>query len=133
MQMFRGKTVIHVGFEKDSGVQHYQPYEDLVALIQVRPEREINCRDVWVYVGWHTEGKGDRNSAAVYSESLGVLGISPDEPLTYELHYQLPNDPWSYEGELLRIVWTVHVKVEINLLPDINHHEPFVLRPPDSI
>ena len=129
MRLFRGNTTIHVGFEKGEGFQSFYPGEELVALIQIRPEQEINCREVWVYVGWHTEGKGDRNSAAVYSEPISITKLSPDEPVMHELHYQLPNSPWSYQGELIRLVWTVHVKIDVAMMPDINHHEPFVLQP----
>lgn len=129
MRLFRGNTIIHVGFEKGEGFQQFSPGEDLVALIQVRPEKQINCRDVWVSVGWHTEGKGDRDSDKVYGEPVGVTTISPQAPVVHELHYQLPPSPWSYQGELIRLVWTVHVKVDIAMMPDINHHEPFVLQP----
>ncbi len=129
MRLFKGSANIHIGLDKGSGVQAYHPGETLEALIQVRPDMTINCRDVEIRVGWHTEGTGDRNSDTYFVDMAGVTSLTPNNPLTHEIRCTLPYSPWSYEGELIRIVWAVYVKIDISMMPDMNHQQPFILIP----
>ncbi len=129
MRLFKGSANMTVGFDKGTGVQEYHPGETLEAFIQVRPDIQINCRDVEIRVGWHTEGTGDRNSHTHFVDMAGVTSLSPDSVLEHEISCQLPDSPWSYQGELIQIVWAVYVKIDIAMMPDMNHQQPFVLRP----
>ncbi|MEL6149785.1 MAG: hypothetical protein AAFV33_21230 [Chloroflexota bacterium] len=125
---FRSNTMINVHFRQGGGVQTFQPGDLLEADIEIIPEKVLDCKAVEVAVGWHTEGRGDRNSSTIYVEPIPITQITPENPVNEFFSCRLPTQPWSYTGELIQIVWTVRVKVDFNML-DINHAETFILRP----
>lgn len=129
MRLIRGGADIQIRFKRGGDVLQYQPGDMLEADIEVRSENTITCRDIVVAVGWHTEGKGDRNSGRSYVDPLGVTEIVPGIPITHQFSCRLPNTPYSYEGELIRIVWALTVKVDIAMMPDMTESRPFILQP----
>lgn len=132
MKFIRGDADIRVRFKNSvtvGSIPAYQPGDLLEASLEIYGENPINCRDVEVSIGWHTEGKGDRNNGRAYLEPLGVTQIEPGIPVAHNVSFRLPSTPWSYEGELIQVVWAVNVKIDIAMMPDINSAHPFVLQP----
>lgn len=128
MSRFRS-TAVNVHFRKGSGIQTFRPGDLLEADIEVISDKPVECHGIEVSVGWHTEGRGDRNSETVYVEPFGVImELSPDEPVKEFFSCRLPSQPWSYTGELINIVWAVRVKVIFRVI-DLRHEETFILQP----
>lgn len=129
MRLFKGGANIDITFKRGDGVLQFKPGETLAGKVRVEAEHPITCRDVLIEVGWHTEGKGDRNSERVLMEPLMVTELLPDQPVTHPFSFTLPHRPYTYQGELIRIVWEVTVKVDIAMMPDMTESRSFVLRP----
>ena len=120
---------IGIVFKRGTEVVAYKPGETLEATVEIRPEKDINCRDVRVSVGWYTDGKGDRDSQDVYTEPMGITTLTPGRAEQFDLVFQLPRSPHSYRGQLINVVWHVEVTIDIALMPDIQESRVFVLKP----
>lgn len=122
---------IRISFKRntEAEVVAYRPGETVAAMIEIRPEKDINCRDVRVSIGWYTEGKGDRDSQDVYTEPTGVTTLMQGQPEQFNVACPLPRTPHSYRGQLISVVWQMQVTIDIALMPDIQESRVFVLRP----
>ena len=107
----------------------FHPGDTLSGVVEIQPNSVTSCRGVVVTVGWHTEGRGDRNQITIYEDRLDVTAIYPDDPIIHHFDVVLPPEPWSYAGNLIRIVWEIHAKVDIAMASDINQTLQFVLEP----
>jgi hypothetical protein len=115
---------------KGLGQTHvFHPGDTLSGVVEIQPDDVVKCRQVVVTVGWHTEGRGDRNEMTMYVDNLPITEIRPEAPLVHHFDVVLPPEPWSYAGTLIRIVWEIHAKVDIALATDINQSLQFVLEP----
>lgn len=73
--------------------------------------------DVVVSLGWETEGRGDtdRGQVAAMTVPVGPLGAAA---ATFSL--RVPDDaPVSYDGSLIRIVYTVRAQTRVKLSRDL--------------
>lgn len=122
-------TDITINFAHPDDMPVLRPGDTLEGDIQIETEKEINCRQVQVQVGWHTTGKGDinRGPADEITEPIGTL--IPGEVTVIPFRVKIPSAPWSYQGEILQIVWGVNVKIELSLAPDVTFHRPFIVEP----
>lgn len=117
------------------GIPIFRPNEDIIGVVEVLPDKVIECRGVEIQLKWRTEGKGDTDQQVIDFDSVHVTQITPDEPLIYPFQFKAPDMPWSYEGELIRIVWAVEVKIDVEAkldifnLMNIQHKAEFSLRP----
>ena len=82
--------------------------------ISWRPEEETRVKGLRVELLWRTEGRGDSDDAVVarfdgdIGETVGVTGITVPFSLT------LPREgPMSYDGQIIRILWTVRARADI--------------------
>ncbi len=50
-------------------------------------------------------------------------------PVESEFRFQLPEQPWSYSGHYINIVWEIFVYVDVPLAGDPKFRQPFVVRP----
>ena len=75
---------------------------------------------------WHTEGKGDEDLGVVHFQSLAedaaVLGTH-----SYRFEIMLPVLPLTYYGKLLKIHWTVRVRVQHEAGDDAVKDQPFIV------
>lgn len=120
---------------KRGGVPIFAPRELVTGVVEIIPDREMSCRGVEIRMGWHTEGKGDRDEMTVDYDNAAVGRIAPDDPFIYPFQFELPDMPWSYEGQLIRIVWAIHVKIDVDAkldvfnMMDVRTTREFMLRP----
>ena len=76
---------------------------------------------------WHTEGKGDQDSGIVHFEEVAL-----DDRLEHLFEVKLPLLPLTYHGELLKIHWTIRVRVDKRWSRDPLFELPFEIRATDS-
>jgi hypothetical protein len=137
--MFKGKkqaqfTVQFEGGRMRDGLMHYRPGEEINFSIEIIPEEDISFRSLTIGIAWHTEGKGDRDEEVVDSVVTRDGVLTGGVPLSDNFSFTLPDRPWSYAGELVNIIWTVKIAVDIPKARDIVHEEPFVMAPgPDQV
>lgn len=121
---------IMVRFKGAGQTRVFHPADTVQGLVELNPSRDVNCRAVEVKVGWHTEGRGTRNEAYMYTDRRDdINNLQIGEPIIIDFSCVLPPQPWSYSGTLINIVWSVEVKVDIPFGIDITHSEPFVVQP----
>lgn len=125
----RSENVMSIRLKGLGQTHVFHPSDTLSGIVEVQPNTVVKCREVVISVGWHTEGRGDRNGMNIYEDKLPVIEIYPDAPLVHHFDVILPPEPWSYAGTLIRIVWEIHAKVDIAMASDINQTMPFVLEP----
>ena len=129
MNQQRLGSVINIRLKGAGQTQVFHPGDTLSGTVEIHPDKVIKCRQVVLSVGWHTEGRGDSNAMSMHEDIIPVTEISPEIPLQHQFDVVLPYEPWSYAGTLIRIVWTIHVKVDIALGTDMNEWLQFVLEP----
>ena len=129
MKNKRPEPVISIRLKGLGQTQVFHPGDTLSGVVEIQPEDIIKCRQIVLTVGWHTEGRGDINQMTIHEERLPTTAISPDTPVLHHFDVVLPPEPWSYVGTLIRIVWQVHVKVDIAFGGDMNEYLQFVLEP----
>jgi len=111
------------------GMMRFEPGGVMQGAVQVVPRDNFNCKAVYVRFGWHTEGRGDRDSATVAEIPIAQGNLSANTPIYQQFNVILPREPWSYAGHYINIIWEVKVTIDIPLAPDINAAQPFVLAP----
>jgi hypothetical protein len=100
-----------------------------VAVRVMLEKGEINPRESVVAVGWHTEGKGNRDSEHFESKPLDLSRLAPGLPLQERFEFQLPRKPISYRGTLISVIWAVEVAIDLPLIRDVNASQPFIMVP----
>ena len=59
---------------------------------------------------WYTDGKGDMDQGVIHHETL-AKGETLSAQRAFPFKVQLPNEPWSYNGNLIKLHWVVRVRV----------------------
>jgi hypothetical protein len=107
----------------------YHPGDIVAGVVEIRPRKEIKCRGVEIKMGWHTEGKGDRDEGILNTIEVDVGVISERMPVVEHFDFRLPDGPWTYHGHHINIIWAIEVKIDIALAPDINAQQKIILKP----
>ena len=115
------------GGEPMSGTVRMEPGSRLEGLAQVMPSENIRAKRVLVRVGWHTEGRGDQNSATIGELEIGKGNLTANTPLAQAFSLDLPREPWSFAGFYVSIVWDVRVIVDIPFGTDLQAVQPFIV------
>ncbi len=97
--------------------------------VQIVPQDNINAKSVYVRLEWHTEGRGDRDHGQVMEAHIGGGNLSANQPLVQSFNFRLPQEPWSFSGHYINIIWMIKVVIDIPFSPDINAAQVFVLAP----
>lgn len=109
--------------------QHFTPGAVVQGSVQITPEGDLNCRHVFARLQWRTEGRGDEDKAIAAEQDL-FQGLLPGGLARhYSFNLRLPDRPWSYAGQLVRIVWEVEVSIDVAFARDPSSSAAIVMRP----
>lgn len=110
------------------GSRLYFPGETLAGSYFLGDLGDEPIEAVEVSVLWHTEGKGneDFGTAAFWRRSQQA-GDWIDARTPGRFSVVLPNSPLSYNGELVKIFWTVRIRVFLSGGREIVDEHPFRL------
>ena len=97
--------------------------------IRMTSDEMVKCRRLYVTVGWHTEGTGDRDSDSILDLTLHEGEIYPGEQ-DFPFSCQLPDGPISYAGHLINVIWEVHAQLDMAWKFDPKTSEKFYLSLP---
>lgn len=111
------------------GLMRFDPGGMLTGTVQVVPQENINAKGVYVRLGWHTEGRGDRDSGQAAELAIAQGNLPAGQPIYQSFNMMLPPQPWSFAGHYINIVWELKVTIDIPMAPDINGSQSFVLAP----
>lgn len=106
---------------------------EIVGQVSVSPNRKQLPKEIEIAAKWRTEGRGERDRGTV-----GTL--SPElENLTWLTRQQFPfrftipdNVPISYDGDLIRFLWEVEVKLKFGWLKSQTEMAAFRVLPKNS-
>ncbi|MGD2057529.1 MAG: hypothetical protein PVF85_00475 [Anaerolineales bacterium] len=107
----------------------FSPEEAVHGSVQITPENDLNCRHVYARLHWRTEGRGDEDKQVVAEQDLYQGELRAGLPRQFGFSLRLPDQPWSYAGQLVRIVWELEVTLDIALARDPRASVPIVMRP----
>jgi hypothetical protein len=77
---------------------------------RVLTEAPLPVERVELSVVWQTSGRGDADESVVHLEAMAE-GETLTAERAFPFQVQLPDRPWSYSGQLIKISWTVRVRV----------------------
>lgn len=115
------------GGESDGGVHCYEAGSTVRGMVQLVTTGEVKSNRVSVSIGWHTEGRGDRDSAQIGEVELHRGRLGTNTYLTPSFSFTLPDQPWSYAGHYINIIWEVTATVAVPFGRDIKQTEPIVV------
>ncbi len=113
----------------DQETRRLAPGEVVQGTVRITPEKDINCRHLFARLQWRTEGRGDEDKAIVAEQDLYQGTLSAGMPRHHSFHLRLPDQPWSYVGQLIRIVWEVEVSIDVAFARDPRAAVQFAMRP----
>ncbi len=119
------------GGDEVGGLMRFEPGSRMDGLAEVLPNENIPCRSAVLRVGWHTEGKGHRDSDTVGEWPFPPMAgqLVANVPISQSFTCNLPRNPWSYAGRLINSVWTVGIHIDVPRGEDIREVQPFILAP----
>jgi len=117
------------GGEAERAWRRYEPGSTVRGTVQLLVGGDVRCDRVVVAIGWHTEGRGDRNGASVGEVELVRGRLTTNTTPSHSFAFRLPNEPWSYAGHYINIVWEVTVTIAIRFARDIKRTEQVVVAP----
>ena len=130
MKAKREAGVIQIQIKGGEG-KIYHPGDIVEGVVEILPDVDIpNVRKIEVKVGWETQGKGniDRRAIEIWTrDDMPIL--EANIPFYQEFSAKLPNQPWSFHGHYINIVWAVIVKIDVARAKDLNASQRFVLQP----
>ena len=117
------------GGEVEGEFQRFRPGETMQGSIQVMPQGDMNCRHLFARLVWQTEGRGDRDRGVVEELDLYQGQLRAGTSMHHSFHFRLPQEPWSYAGYYINIIWHVEVSIDLAMTIDPKATKPFILAP----
>ncbi len=107
----------------------FQPDSWIKGRATIFTDSDIKCKDVTAQLLWRTEGRGTRFQEKVGNVALHQGPLRAGLPNSFEFEFLLPNNPWSYEGYYVSVVWEVMIEIDVSWGMDIRNSKQFVMRP----
>ena len=107
----------------------YHPGNSLRGQVTIFTDGDISCKSVQARLIWHTQGRGTQYQEKIAEMQLFDGTLKAGFPNTFNFAFDLPRDPWSYEGHYVSVVWAVEVDIDVPWGKDIIEEKPFLLRP----
>lgn len=119
---------IHGGYD-DLGVKYFRPGETIQGNVTVIPDKDLDCRHLYIRLIWHTEGRGTRFLDKVEELDAYQGKLQQGMPRTFDYAFTLPRDPWSHEGHYISVVWKIQAQIDLSWSKDPTGVKAFVLTP----
>jgi hypothetical protein len=115
--------------EPEGDFRRFAPGSTISGQIRLMPQASVSARRIVLRLGWHTEGRGTRATGKVEEVEVAQGSLTQGIPLTYDFSFRLPQQPWSYAGHYISIIWELEVIVDRPMARDINLIQPLILAP----
>lgn len=117
----------HIKGQDLRGIMVGDRLEGEVVLI---PFEDVNCRGVWMEVGYKANGKGTPHTEKLFENMIFQGKLTREQPLAHHIQFDVPaNAPVSYAGGYVRIEWYVQIRIDIPFWFDIREEFPFRVLP----
>ncbi len=124
-------TEIKITFrEQENGSQILMhPQQTLQGNVAIFPDKDLECKHIYIRLLWHTEGRGTQYLDKVEELDVFQGKLSQELPKAFDFSFVLPADPWSYSGHYVSVVWKVQAQIDLSWSKDPQAERPFILRP----
>jgi hypothetical protein len=109
-----------------------EPGSTIEGWVTVTSNREVNCNGVKIRLEWHTEGRGDRDGRVVAEQEVFRGVLSADQPSVYSFQLRVPEEPWSYSGYYINILWDLIAEVDLPMAFNPKSALRILVRPPEA-
>ena len=103
---------VRVIVEIDNPKPLYTPGDMLAGWYRLTGDELPELQKLEVSVQWHTEGKGEENLGVHFFEKAS-LEQDPDAGSVRRFSTRLPQSPLSFEGLIVKILWSVRVRAQV--------------------
>ncbi|MCB9418259.1 MAG: hypothetical protein H6667_00525 [Ardenticatenaceae bacterium] len=111
------------------GASRFRPGEFVQGSVVVVPDSDVKCNHLYIRLEWYTEGRGTQFRQKIDEKDVFQGTLNTNMPRSFEFDFQLPEEPWSYEGHYISIVWGITVQLDVPWGRDVKEEAQFVLRP----
>lgn len=119
--------MISVDFETP---QPFAVGQEVSGVVTWDPRGVARARAFVITVGWRTEGRGDTDRATLTTFRQPFTQGPPTTVTTFPFRFWLPpTGPVTYHGRLLRIIWSVAARVDVEWAIDPSAARDFVVSP----
>lgn len=117
----------------ENGKVDYLGGETVRGEVEVRTDRDIECKGLVVECLWQTHGKGNTDRGTPISAEV-FQGVWPAGTVArYPFALELPHGPFTYHGQLLNVGWLVRTRADVPWKLDPKAELDVTLRPsPDA-
>ncbi len=115
--------------EPAGALLRYDPGGVMRGEVRLTANEQVNCRGAYLRLMWHTEGRGDRDEAKVNEIVLATGAIPAGTNVARAFEFNLPQEPWSYVGKCVNIIWEVIGVMDVPIAKDVIVSEQFILAP----
>ncbi len=117
-----------VTFEFDEHSGLFLPGETIAGQYVVDAPEPGEIKAIEMSVLWHTMGKGEEDMSVHFFERLTAENGAPfDLNRPHRFEAVLPNSPLSYDGILIKVFWSVRVRVFLRGGREVVAEQPFRL------
>lgn len=117
------------GGEVSGRWRRFEPGSAVRGWIRLTSRDDVSCDRVLARLEWHTEGRGDRDRDRVAEIGLAGAKLTANSTVIRDFTLSVPNDPWSYAGHYVNIIWEIIVVADIPFARDVIRKEPIVVAP----
>lgn len=107
----------------------YRPGDSINGTVTVFPDEDVNCKHLLIQLAWHTEGRGTRFEKKIDETDVFQGQLSGSMPRNFDFRFEIPKEPWSYEGTYINIVWEIVAKIDVSWARDPKDSVQFVVAP----
>ena len=122
-------TNFEITFHNQADGAYMHPGETLRGVVTIFPDKDLDCKHLYIRLLWHTEGRGTRFLDVVEELDVFQGKMQQGFPNSYEFSFVLPNEPWSFEGHYVSVVWKIQAQIDLSWSRDPQDERPFILRP----
>ena len=115
------------GGDEVGGVRKFKPGDVIQGSIQITPDSDLNCKHIFVRALWHTEGRGDKDEGIGAEQDVFQGELRTGTPAHYRYHLKLPQEPWSYAGRYVNIIWEVEASIDLAWARDPKNAERIIM------
>jgi len=86
--------------------EQFIPLEHIKGKVSWNVNEPPRC--VTLHVGWHTAGRGTKDSCVEYEQEWTTDQLTGEEPFSFSL----PHAPYSFAGKLIELMWYISLEVD---------------------
>jgi len=129
VSIHHGLWLLGGDLDPETELPRYQPGGTLPGVVRLEDSRKTSCRGVQIVARWRVTGRGTPDEGQSTEKWVHRGRIEPGASVEIPFEYPLPHAPWSYQGELIEIVWELEAKLDIPRAGDHTVAVPFILAP----